>query len=62
MADVSTEALIIRNIAGVDAAARLMEEKIEPMLQRAIERIMDDWANENDWGSDVDGSNWAPST
>lgn len=50
-----TEALIVRHIADLDAASRLVEEKLDPMLERALERLLKQWAREHKWES---GGDW----
>jgi hypothetical protein len=54
MIDSKTEALIIRHIADLDVAARLMEEKIEPMLRKTVERIVQEWAESKQWSAKCD--------
>lgn len=53
MADTSTEALIIRHIADLDRAIRLYEEKIHIALVKSVDNVMDKWAKNKGWGSEV---------
>ena len=49
----SKAAFTIRRIADLDAAARLYEEEIQPMLMRAVNEVMGEWADKKDWDAHI---------
>ena len=49
----SKAAFTIRRIADLDAAARLYEEEIQPMLMRAVNEVMGEWADKKYWDNTV---------